>query len=113
MSAAAPTLELADGLGEAFWFQTETGRGAVSHCAESACLETIIGDGKPELFLRPEHDPANVNWKQLDLLICLFAETTSRKDRSSLFHQQLVNQPLTALFWDGVDSFEKGEALEG
>lgn len=47
VSAAAPTLELAGRLGEAFCFQT--GRALVSHCAESACLETIMGDGNRAL----------------------------------------------------------------
>lgn len=47
VSAAASTLALADRLGEAFCFQT--GRGLVSHCAESTCLETIIGDGNRAL----------------------------------------------------------------
>lgn len=98
MSAAAPTLELADRVGEAFWFQTETGRGVVSHCAEKRVSGNNYRRWEAGLFLRPEHNPTNVNWKQLDLLICLFAETTSHEDRSSLFHQQLVNQPLTALF---------------
>lgn len=71
-------------------------------CCQPLCRKRVSGNNyrrwEAGPFRRPEHDPANVNWKQLDLLICLFAETTSRKDRSSLFHQQLVNQPLTALF---------------
>lgn len=85
-------------------------------CCQPLCRKRASGNnyGRWEagLLLRAQHDPTNLNWKQLDLLICLCADTSSRKDRSSLFHQQLVNQPLTALFGDGVDSFEKGEALE-